>query len=81
MNARARTAHPHAEFEVHALALRRPLEAMYPVSLADALRVTSAEDAVVRDKAVYRALGVPPGGTRDILCPWLEQTEGLLATA
>jgi putative transposase len=54
----------------------RPLEAMYPVVFFDALRVKVREDAVVRNKAVYLALGVLPDGTRDILGLWIENTEG-----
>jgi putative transposase len=54
----------------------RPLEAMYPVVFFDALRVKIREDAVVRNKAVYLALGVLPDGTRDILGLWIENTEG-----
>ncbi|WP_293188202.1 transposase [Ottowia sp.] len=45
----------------------RPLEPMYPVVFFDALRVKIREDAVVRNKAIYLALGVLPDGTRDIL--------------
>jgi len=54
----------------------RPLEAMYPVVFFDALRVKIREDAVVRNKAVYLALGVLPDGSRDILGLWIESTEG-----
>ncbi len=54
----------------------RPLEPMYPVIFFDALRVKIREDAVVRNKAVYLALGVLPDGTRDILGLWIENTEG-----
>lgn len=54
----------------------RPLEPMYPVVFFDALRVKIREDAVVRNKAIYLALGVLPDGTRDILGLWIEQTEG-----
>jgi putative transposase len=54
----------------------RPLEAMYPVVFFDALRVKIREDAVVRSKAVYLALGILPDGTRDILGLWIENTEG-----
>jgi transposase-like protein len=54
----------------------RPLESMYPVVFFDALRVKIREDAVVRSKAVYLALGVLPDGTRDILGIWIENTEG-----
>jgi putative transposase len=54
----------------------RPLEPMYPVIFFDALRVKIREDAVVRNKAIYLALGVLPDGTRDILGLWIENTEG-----
>lgn len=54
----------------------RPLEIMYPVVFFDALRVKIRQDAVVRNKAVYLALGVLPDGTREILGLWIEQTEG-----
>ena len=54
----------------------RPLEMMYPVVFFDALRVKIREDAVVRSKSVYLALGVLPDGTRDILGLWIESTEG-----
>ncbi len=53
----------------------RPLDPMYPVVFFDALRVKIREDAVVRNKAVYLALGLPDG-TRDILGLWIENTEG-----
>jgi transposase-like protein len=54
----------------------RPLEAMYPVVFFDALRVKVREEAVVRNKAIYLALGVLPDGSRDILGLWIENTEG-----
>lgn len=54
----------------------RPLEVMYPVVFFDALRVKIREDGVVRNKAVYLALGVLADGTRDILGLWIESTEG-----
>jgi putative transposase len=54
----------------------RPLETMYPVVFFDALRVKIREDGMVRNKAVYLALGVLADGTRDILGLWIEQTEG-----
>ena len=54
----------------------RPLEPMYPVIFFDALRVKIREEAVVRNKAVYLALGVLPDGTRDILGLRIENTEG-----
>ena len=54
----------------------RALEPMYPVVFFDALRVKIREDAVVRNKAIYLALGIRPDGTRDILGLWIENTEG-----
>ena len=54
----------------------RPLEQMYPVVFFDALRVKIREDAVVRSKAIYLALGVLRDGSRDILGLWIEGTEG-----
>jgi putative transposase len=54
----------------------RPLESMYPVVFFDALGVKIREDAVVRNKAIYLALGVLPDGRRDILGLWIESTEG-----
>ncbi len=54
----------------------RPLEPMYPVVFFDALRVKIREDAVVRNKAIYLALGVLADGSRDILGLWIEGTEG-----
>ena len=54
----------------------RPLEAVYPVVFFDALRVKIREDGVVRNKAVYLALGVRADGSRDVLGLWIEHTEG-----
>jgi putative transposase len=54
----------------------RPLEAVYAVVFFDALRVKIRADGVVRNKAVYLALGIRRGGTRDILGIWIENTEG-----
>ena len=55
---------------------QRPLEPMYPVIFFDALRVKIRDEGLVRNKAVYLALGVLPDGTRDILGIWIETTEG-----
>ncbi len=44
-----------------------PLEAMHPVVFFDALRVKIRENGVVRNKAVYLALGVLTDGSRDTL--------------
>src|ERR1700761_973180 len=54
----------------------RPLEPVYPVVFFDALRVKTREDNVVRNKAVYLALGVRRDGTREVLGLWIETTEG-----
>ena len=54
----------------------RPLEAVYPVVFFDALRVKIREDNVVRNKAVYLALGMRRDGGREILGLWIETTEG-----
>ena len=42
----------------------------------DALRVKIREDAVVRNKAIYLALGMRRDGSREILGLWIETTEG-----
>ncbi|MGF6977481.1 putative transposase [Paraburkholderia sp. JPY465] len=54
----------------------RPLEPMYPVVFFDALRVKIRDEGMVRNKAIYLALGILPDGTRDILGLWIENTEG-----
>src|SRR5271154_2146752 len=54
----------------------RPLEPVYPVVFFDALRVKIREDAVVRNKAVYLALGMRRDGSREVLGLWIETTEG-----
>ena len=54
----------------------RPLEPVYAVVFFDALRVKIRDEGVVRNKAVYLALGVQRDGTRDIPGIWIETTEG-----
>ena len=54
----------------------RPLEPVYPVVFFDALRVKIRDEGLVRNKAVYLALGVRRDGTREILGIWIENTEG-----
>jgi putative transposase len=54
----------------------RPLESLYPVVFFDCLRVKMRDEGVVRNKAVYLALGVDREGRRDVLGLWIEQTEG-----
>ena len=45
----------------------RLLERTYPMVFFDALRLKIREDGVVRSKAVPRAFGVLPDGSKDIL--------------
>ena len=54
----------------------RPLESLYPLVFFDALRVKIRDEGMVRDKAVYVALGVRLDGQKEILGLWIEQTEG-----
>jgi putative transposase len=54
----------------------RPLDPLYPIIFFDAIRVKIRDSGVVRNKAVYLALGVRPDGTKDVLGLWIEQTEG-----
>ena len=54
----------------------RPLEPVYAMVFFDALRVKIREDNLVRNKAVYLALGVRRDGTREIPGLWVETTEG-----
>ena len=49
---------------------------MYPLVFFDALRAKIREEGLVRNKAVYVALGVTPEGTKDILGLWIETSEG-----
>ena len=55
---------------------QRPLERCYPVVVLDALRVKIRDEGVVRNKAIYLALGITRSGTKDVLGVWVEQTEG-----
>lgn len=54
----------------------RPLDACYPLVFFDAIRVKIRDEGLVRNKAVFIALGILPDGTKDILGLWIEQTEG-----
>jgi putative transposase len=55
---------------------QRPLDRFYPVVIFDALRVKIRDEGVVRNKAVYLALGIDRDGQKDVLGLWVEQTEG-----
>ena len=54
----------------------RPLEPTYAFVFFDALRVKIRDEGVVRNKAVYLALGVRCDGCKEILGLWIEQAEG-----
>ena len=54
----------------------RPLEATYAVVYFDALRVKIRDEGMVRNKAVYLAIGIDCAGQKDVLGLWIEQTEG-----
>lgn len=55
---------------------QRPLKPMHPVIFFDALRGQIREEGLVRNKAIYLALGVLPDGTRATLGISIENTEG-----
>jgi putative transposase len=55
---------------------QRPLDRVYPVVIFDALRLKVRDEGLVRNKAVYVALGVTRDGRKDVLGLWIEQTEG-----
>jgi len=54
----------------------RPLEATYAIVFFDALRVKIRDEGLVRNKAVYLAIGVRTDGHKEVLGIWIEQTEG-----
>lgn len=54
----------------------RPLETVYAIVYFDALRVKIRDEGLVRNKAVYLAIGVTCSGDKEILGLWIEQTEG-----
>jgi transposase-like protein len=56
----------------------RALERMYPIVIFDALRVKirDADSRMVKNKAVYVALGVTRDGVREVLGLWVADNEG-----
>lgn len=54
----------------------RPLEPTYAIVFFDALRVQIRDEGLVRNKAVYLAIGVRCSGHKEVLGLWIEQTEG-----
>jgi putative transposase len=54
----------------------RPLEASYAIVFFDALRVKIRDEGLVKNKAVYLAIGMTPSGYKQVLGLWIEQSEG-----
>ena len=54
----------------------RPLESTYAIVFFDALRVKIRDEGLVRNKAVYLAIGMRCSGHKEVLGLWIEQTEG-----
>ena len=54
----------------------RPLEAVYPLVIFDALRVKIRDEGAVKNKAIYLALATNPDGIKEVLGIWIEQNEG-----
>lgn len=54
----------------------RPLEEVYALVYLDAIRVKMRDEGIVRNKAVYLAIGVTCRGHREVLGMWIERTEG-----
>ena len=54
----------------------RPLEDVYAIVYFDAVRVKIRDEGLVRNKAVYLAVGVTYRGRNEVLGLWIEQPEG-----
>ncbi len=54
----------------------RPLESTYAIVFFDALRVKIRDEGLVRNKAIYLAIGMRCSGHKEVLGLWIEQTEG-----
>ena len=54
----------------------RPLDASYAIVFFDALRVKIRDEGLVKNKAVYLAIGMRPSGHKEVLGMWIEQSEG-----
>ena len=54
----------------------RPLESVYAIVYFDAVRVKIRDEGLVKNKAVYLAIGYTCDGYKQILWMWIEQTEG-----
>ena len=54
----------------------RPLEEVYAIVYMDAVRVKMRDEGVVRNKAVYLAIGVTCAGRKEVLGMWIERDGG-----
>lgn len=54
----------------------RPLEPCYALVFFDALRVKIRDEGLVKNKAVYLAIGMRTSGHKEVLGLWIEQSEG-----
>ncbi len=54
----------------------RPLDAIYPIVILDALVLKIRDDGSVRNKSAYLAMGINMEGEKEILGLWLAKTEG-----
>lgn len=54
----------------------RPLEPTYAIVYFDAVRVKIRDEGLVKNKAVYLAIGYTNLGYKEVLGLWIEQTEG-----
>ena len=54
----------------------RPLDTVYPIVYLDCLHLKVRDSGIVRNKAVYLALGINMAGEKEILGLWIAQTEG-----
>lgn len=54
----------------------RPLSSVYPIVYLDALQVKVKDQAAIRNKAIYLALGINLAGEKELLGLWVSQTEG-----
>jgi putative transposase len=54
----------------------RPLDPVYLVVYLDALFLKIRDKGVVRNKAVYIAVGLGPDGRKEVLGLWIQNTEG-----
>lgn len=54
----------------------RPLDRVYPIVYLDALVTKIRDEGVVRNKAVFIALGITVHGTKEVLGLWIETNEG-----